>query len=226
MSQQITMVIAGATGLVGEASLMAALNSSSIGHVYSLSRRDIEIEHPKLSQWLNPTLNPPSKSEIPRCPTVGLISLGTTLKKAGSKHKLYEIDVELVINVAKSMQSLGVQHIIVVSCIGASVKAFSHYLRCKGEMERELEQLDVMQITFLQPGPLAGPRKEKRTDEKWLQRLMKFINPLMVGPLSNYKPIESIDVAQVIIYLATKKGQVKSKQLSRLTTTQMLSLIH
>lgn len=226
MTQQISMVIAGSTGLVGQATLNAALTSDNIQHVYSLSRRVIEeIEQPKLTQWIDPELTPPAVNSISPLPVVGVIALGSTLKKAGSKDNLYAIDVELVTKVAKSMQLLGIQHIIVVSCIGASTKAISHYLRCKGEMEEKLQQFDIRQVTFLQPGPLAGPRKEKRRDERLLQYIMKLINPLLLGALANYKPIESIDIARTIIHLTTKQNVGDIKKTSRFNTPQMLSLL-
>lgn len=225
MSQRLSIVIAGATGLVGQSTLNTALDNESISRVYSLSRRPIGIEHQKLTQWLSPELNPPAINSLSDCPLVGVIALGTTLKKAGSKKKLHAVDVELVIKVAKNMQSLGVQHIIVVSCLGASTKARSHYLRCKGEMEMAMQQLDMVKLTYMQPGPLSGPREEQRIDEKLLQCVMKIINPFMVGALANYKPIESIDVAHAIIHLATEQHVVKDKQVKRINTSQMLALI-
>lgn len=225
MSQYLSMIIAGSTGLVGQSVLDIALEVESISHIYSLSRDPLEIEHQKLTQWLDPELNPPDFDTLLQSPNIGVIALGTTLKKAGTKDKLHAIDVELVIKVAKKMQSLGVQHIIIVSCLGASTKAASHYLRCKGEMEMAVQQLNFVKTTFVQPGPLAGPRKEQRKNEKLLLCLMKIIDPLLIGTLANYKSIESINVARAIIHLATEKYDVKNKQVTRLNSSQMLSLI-
>ncbi|WP_369434398.1 hypothetical protein [Psychromonas sp. MME1] len=141
-----------------------------------------------------------------------MIALGTTIKKAGSKKQLHAIDVELVIKVAKDMLTLGVEHIIVISCLGASPKGVSHYLRCKGEMEMRLQQLTFKTITFLQPGPLAGPRDDPRMDERVLQCVMQVISPCMLGSLQNYKPIDATDVAKVIIHLATEQLDLKKNR--------------
>lgn len=225
MSQHLSIVIAGTTGLVGKSTLDIALDSASISHIYSLSRHAIKIDHEKLTQWLDPELNPPSIDTLSALPTVGVIALGSTIKKAGSKARLHAIDVELVVNVAKNMHALGVQHIIAVSCIGASTSAGSHYLRCKGEMEVALQQIDFKQVSFMQPGPLSGVREEPRTDEKLLQSVMKVIGPLMIGPLVNYKPIESSDVAAAIVQLATEQLDVKEKKIQRITSSQMMKLV-
>jgi len=224
MQENLSIIIAGASGLVGQATLLEALKSDSIRCVYSVSRSEIEIQHPKLTQWIDPELTPPALiTSLPQ-PTVGIIALGTTIKKAGSKDKLYAIDVTLVIKVAKQMQQLGVEHIIAVSCLGASTKAASHYLRCKGEMEQAIQQLNFLNTTFMQPGPLAGQRKETRKDEKILQGVMRIINPLMVGFLANYKPIKASEVAQAIMNLATKENSVMEKKTTRVNSAQMLTL--
>ena len=225
MSQHLSMIIAGATGLVGEATLKAALESEKISSIYSLSRRPLEIKHQKLTQWLDPELTPPVIESISAHPRIGVITLGTTLKTAGSKEKLHAIDVDLVVKVTKDMQTLGVQHLIVVSSIGASMKARSHYLKCKGEMEFALQRLEFMKITFMQPGPLAGPRKEIRKGEKWLQRLLKVVNPLMMGDFEKYKLIESNTVANAIIRLATEDHAMDNREVNRMLTPQMCSLL-
>ncbi|GLS91251.1 nucleoside-diphosphate sugar epimerase [Psychromonas marina] len=222
MQQKLSMIIAGASGLVGQATLIDALKSEAIDCIYCLSRTQIEIVHPKLTQWIDPELTPPTLSTALTQPTIGVIALGTTIKKAGSKKSLYAIDVTLVVKVAKQMQQLGVQRIIIVSCLGASTKALSHYLRCKGEMEQAIQHLGFMSTTFVQPGPLAGQRKETRKDEKALQSVMRFISPLMVGALANYKPIKACDVAKAIIHIAT---QDSTPMIARINSTQMQTLI-
>lgn len=79
------------------------------------------------------------------------------------------------------MREVGVKHIYVVSCIGASSSAFSHYLKCKGEMEDSVSLLGFSSVTFMQPGPLSGDRSETRKDEVLLQGIMSAINPIMKG---------------------------------------------
>lgn len=193
------LLIAGATGLVGKAVLKAALADPNTDHVYALLRRPLDIEEAKYTPWISDDLTPPELSANDIAPTVGVIALGTTIKKAGSKANLRRIDVDLVVNTATHMQTLGVKHLIIVSCLGANSKAMSHYLRCKGEMEQAVEALGVERVTFLHPGPLAGDREEHRQDEKWLQATMKWVKPLMVGRLKNYLPIEADTVAKAVM---------------------------
>ena len=224
MTNRLSIVIAGATGLIGKSTVELALDNESVDHIYSLSRSPITIEHSKLTQWLSPDLSIPSEGDVPSSPIIGVITLGTTLKKAGSKEKLRAIDVDLVVNVAKGMHKLGVKQIIVVSCLGASVNSRSHYLRCKGEMEAELQQLKFEQVTFMHPGSLVGSREEIRKDEKVLQCVLNILSPLMVGVLADFKPVKAHDVANAIIQLAVEENSTINKRVEHIRTPQILNL--
>jgi uncharacterized protein YbjT (DUF2867 family) len=224
MTNRLSIVIAGATGLIGKSAVEIALDNESVEHIYSLSRRPITIEHSKLTQWLSPDLSIPSEGDVPSSPIIGVITLGTTLKKAGSKEKLKAIDVDLVVNVAKDMHKFGAKHIIVVSCLGASVNSRSHYLRCKGEMEAELQQLEFEKVTFMHPGTLVGSREETRKDEKVLQCVLNMVSPLMIGVLADFKPVKAHDVADAIIQLATQQNNSINKGIEHIRTPQILNL--
>lgn len=216
------IIIAGASGLVGKETLAALLKSDEINRVYALSRHRLAVEGSKLTQVIDEALSVSPDITMDQPPEIGIIALGSTIKKAGTKEKLREIDVNLVTATAEKMQQLGVGHIIVVSCLGADINARSHYLRCKGEMEVKVESLGFEQTTFLHPGPLAGDRDEKRTDEKFLQGLLKIVKPLMIGNLSKYVPIESSVIAQSILTISMMP---RSNQVERLNSIAMNQLI-
>ena len=217
-----SIIIAGASGLVGKETLAALLKSDEVNRVYALSRHRLAVEGSKLTQVIDETLSVSPDITMDQPPEIGIIALGSTIKKAGTKEKLREIDVNLVTATAEKMQQLGVGHIIVVSCLGADINARSHYLRCKGEMEAKVESLGFEQTTFLHPGPLAGDRDEKRTDEKFLQGLLKIVKPLMIGNLSKYVPIESSVIAQSILKISMMPH---SNQVERLNSVAMNQLI-
>ncbi|WP_028021677.1 NAD(P)H-binding protein [Enterovibrio calviensis] len=195
----LSIVLAGATGLIGHSILQQALKDLSIDKVSVLTRKNLDIEHEKLTQWVSIDLSLIESDQQLPPPAIGIIALGTTLKKAGTKEKLHDIDVVLVVNTARRMKDLGVQHIVVVSCYGASTNAKSHYLRCKGEMEDKVEALKFARTTFLQPGPLTGTRDESRQDEAILQFVLRGLTPLMKGRFSNYIPIHANTVAQAAL---------------------------
>lgn len=222
MSDSISIIIAGSTGLIGHHLLNFALKSEDVECVYSLSRRPIDEASTKLTQLVTPDLSIDKMALADNTPSTGFITLGTTIKKAGSKAALKAVDVSLVVEVAQSMHEVGVEHIYIVSCIGASSSALSHYLKCKGEMEDIITQVGFKSVTFMQPGPLAGERAEARKDEVLLQGIMSVLNPLMKGFLLNYKPIEGETVAQSMLGLAVENQDLMG--IYRYTSKDMFSL--
>lgn len=217
-----SLVIVGASGLIGQAVLKAAISHQKIKRIYTLTRSPLGYSDPKLTSFVSEemTLSQEALSDTP--PPVGIIALGTTIKKAGSKEALRAVDVDLVVTTAQHLHAAGVRHLLVVSCLGANSASRSHYLCCKGDMEDAVAGLGFESLTFLQPGPLSGPRIEPRIDEKILQAVLAIIKPVVKGKLINYMPIESMDMATAMLSLAL---QPKHHAVQRVTSSQMMALI-
>ncbi|KIP65790.1 nucleoside-diphosphate sugar epimerase [Vibrio harveyi] len=197
------VIIAGATGLVDKAVINKLVSQPSIDSLYSLSRKSLtDVADPdnKIISILDAELAIHDWDEQQPTPNVGFICLGTTLKQAGSKDALRRIDVELVCKVAQQMKMIGVKRLAVVSSLGAKASSSSHYLACKGHMEKNIEKMGFDEVVFARPGPLVGQRENPRTDEKLIQTLFKVIRPLMLGNLANFVPIHAQDVAKAMIY--------------------------
>ncbi|WP_194435086.1 NAD(P)H-binding protein [Vibrio fluminensis] len=200
MSKQQIVMIAGATGLVGNELMKLLLEERAIDHIYALTRSPLPFTHSKLATIQDPQLRIVNWDDSQLAPNKGYICLGTTRKQAGSKQALEDVDYHLVCEIAKTMKLLGVQHLCVVSSIGAHPRSPSHYLRCKGKMEQAIERMGFVSVTFVRPGPLAGLRDKPRTDEAVVQSLLKFIRPLMIGSLARYIPISAEAVAKTMLY--------------------------
>ncbi|MFZ3502313.1 NAD-dependent epimerase/dehydratase family protein [Vibrio harveyi] len=219
------VIIAGGTGLVGKEVMAKLVSQPSIETLYSLSRRTItgiEDTNNKIFPLLDAALTIHDWDDQQPIPRVGFICLGTTLKQAGSKDALRKIDVELVCKVAQQMKMIGVKRIAVVSSLGAKASSSSHYLACKGHMEKNIERMGFEEVVFARPGPLVGQRENPRTDEKVVQTLSKVIRPLMLGKLANFIPVHAQDVAKAMIYQVFSYQEEKVIYLHR---KDMLDLI-
>tara|TARA_R110001583_G_scaffold22238_4_gene83588 strand:- start:1005 stop:1745 length:741 start_codon:yes stop_codon:yes gene_type:complete len=236
MKQPQSVIIAGSTGLIGSFLVDLTLKNEQISSVISVSRHALKKSfnsniNSQLTEIVDPHLHISAHLVESIKPNIGFIALGSTKEKAGNKHALRDIDVLLVVQVAKAMKDIGVKAIYIVSSIGASTSALSHYLRCKGEMEAEVEKIGFERIVFMQPGPLSGQREEPRSDEQLLQRVMKLIAPIMKGKLLNYKPIEAQLVAKSMIHLALQNDiseilnpdDVSSKKVTHQKVTRVSS---
>jgi hypothetical protein len=79
-SSRRTVLLAGATGLVGCEILAGVLADSGVREVHTLARRELSMRHPKLAQ------HKVDFGALPSLPTVDevYLALGTTIKVAGS----------------------------------------------------------------------------------------------------------------------------------------------
>jgi len=194
-------LIAGATGLVGNTILQQLLTDDQYDKIVVITRKPIEISHPKLvQQQINfdsiESLKLNFKIDDVFC------ALGTTIKTAGSQDAFYKVDYTYVVNLGKWCAANGVKRFLIVSAMGASAKSSIFYNRVKGEMEMAVSQLNIPQIQVFRPSLLMGNRKEKRGGEKIAQVIMGGLGFLFIGPLLKYKGIHADVVAKVMIQSA------------------------
>ncbi len=217
-----SLIIAGASGLVGSCCLNLAIKQSNIGNIYALVRKPLSVDSNNVTPIIDANLDIKHWDETLSSPTLGIIALGTTLKQAGSKQGLENVDYHLVCHVAQQMKTLGVERLAVVSSIGAHPRSKSHYLRCKGRMEETIRQLGFSHVTFVRPGPLVGQRANVRADEIWLQRVMKVGRYVMFGQLKNFIPILAEDVAHSMLYCLFDNN---TKHVRTLNSVEMKALV-
>ncbi len=177
-----TILIAGATGLIGNTTLHFALESPSISRVIALVREPLAMRHPKLETWVDKDLLAALKQE----PVDAVICcLGTTIKKVGGdKQKFIHVDKDLVLGIARWAKELHVPVFSVVSAIGADASSRVFYNRVKGEMEQELKTIGFPTLHIFQPSVLSGPRPETRLGESIGIAGAKLLAPLIPA---NYK---------------------------------------
>jgi uncharacterized protein YbjT (DUF2867 family) len=203
-----TALLAGATGLVGSALLSLLLASKHYRGVHVLLRRaapGIKVS-PKLK------VHHVDFAMLPAAfPTVDdvFITLGTTIKVAGSEAAFREVDFAFVVNTARAARAAGATRLAVVSAVGADAKSRVFYNRVKGEMEAAIAQLGYTSVVIAQPSLLLGDRaalrQPVRSLEVWAVRLL--------GPMSwmlpkGVRPIRARAVASALLtaMLTAKPG--------------------
>jgi uncharacterized protein YbjT (DUF2867 family) len=191
-----TILLIGATGLVGEAVLRHAPYPISY-----VARRPAEAG--KLHHHM---IAPPD--EWPNLiaqlrPQIVLSALGTTMKIAGSKAAFRAVDHDLVLAAAWAAKAGGARHMISVSSVGAKSSSRNFYLRTKGEVEDQLCAMGFDRVDLLRPGLLMGERAgPERAGEGLAAKLAPLTDPLMVGPLAAYRSISGDRVARAMLKLA------------------------
>lgn len=192
-----SVLLAGATGLVGASLLDALLADARFQRVLAPTRRPLPA-HPKLQGQALASAEREGAAEFGVVDGY-LCALGTTLKAAGSRAAFRAVDVDLVLQLAKRARAAGARTAVVVSSVGADARSASFYLRCKAEMEAGLAALGFERTHLLQPSLLLGARDQRRPGEGLAQRLAPLYTPLMAGPLSRYRPVSAAAVAQRMV---------------------------
>ena len=191
-----TVILAGATGLVGQEILKGLLADPSVTAVHSLGRRTPGTQHPKLvAHVVDFAALPP----LPPADEVYL-ALGTTIKVAGSQAAFRALDYDANLNVAQAALAAGVKKVGLVSAMGADSGSKIFYNRIKGELEDALTQMPFEGLVIARPSLLIGDREvlgqSKRSGEvigEAMARVLGFLIP------ANLKPIPASAVAQALL---------------------------
>ncbi len=191
-----TALVIGATGLVGSQLVELLLRSERYTAVRVLGRSPLKIKHPKL-QDIRFDFDQPDATQV-----VGddvFCCLGTTMKQAGSKEKFYKVDHDYPLELARMALENGASQYLIVTAMGADASSTFYYNRVKGELQRDLQKLDYAALQIFQPALLLGDRSEKRLGEQIGEVAMRILGPVMLGPLSKYRAIESVKVARAML---------------------------
>lgn len=171
------LLLAGATGLVGQATLALALASPRVVAVVAPTRRALPA-HPKL---LNPVVDfdaLPGDADWWRVDAVAC-ALGTTIRDAGSQAAFHRVDHDYPLAVARLAHAHGVRSFALVSALGADPASRVFYSRTKGDVEQALADIGFDSLTLLRPGLLGGDRAQHRAGERWAQRILGALGPVV-----------------------------------------------
>ena len=118
-----------------------------------------------------------------------------------TKRAFKEVDLELVLEIARKAKDIGVHNIAVISAVGSRLNSLNYYLNIKAEMEQKILDLKFKKTFFAKPGHLLGSRDDSRIDN-WV-RVIEFLGTIyglfLVGPLRKYKNIEAKQVAKELL---------------------------
>jgi uncharacterized protein YbjT (DUF2867 family) len=169
-----SLLLVGATGLVGQTVLAQALSSPRVARVVALTRRPLTA-HPKLE---NPLVDFDALPvEAPWWTVDGVIcALGTTIRKAGSQPAFRLVDHDYPLAVATLARRHGAASFALVSSLGANATSRTFYLRTKGETERDLAALNFPSVTVLRPSFIGGNRAERRPAEAFALRFFSAVS--------------------------------------------------
>jgi uncharacterized protein YbjT (DUF2867 family) len=196
-----TAVIAGATGAIGKVLLERLLESNSYSRIVALTRRPLNEKNPKLENVITSFGDESISDVIGKADDV-FVTLGTTMKKAGSKSAFATVDYGHVVFLSDMAKRTGASRFLVVSSVGANAGSSNFYLSTKGRMEQSIMASGIPGIYIFRPSLLVARREESRPGEDMAILISKITDFLMVGPLRRYKSIAAEKVAMAMLNAA------------------------
>jgi uncharacterized protein YbjT (DUF2867 family) len=204
-----SVLLLGATGLVGREVLSLLLNDAGVGRVVVIARRPAGASHPKLEEHVFDLGEMDAHADLFAVDQI-ICALGTTIKVAGSQERFRVVDHDYPLNAARIGKAKGVRHYLLVSSMGANAGSRVFYSRVKGEVERDLIALGYRSTTIARPSLLLGDRSEHRAGERIAAHFAWLMPP-------KYKPIQARDVARALVRLAAEDREgvrvVESREL-------------
>jgi len=195
-----TAVIAGGTGLIGGQLLNLLLNSERYDRVIAFTRQPL----PAHSKLVTVELGQDKKLTIDSTWSVDDVfcCLGTTMAKARTKEKFYEVDFTYPLLLAQNTIGRNAKQYLLVSALGADRNSKIYYNHVKGEIEEAISAVGFNTVHIFRPSLLLGPRAEQRSAEdaaKFFYKIFGFLIP------AKFKAIESEKVARAMLQFASRE---------------------
>jgi uncharacterized protein YbjT (DUF2867 family) len=195
-----SVLLVGATGLVGRECLHLLLATPVFTQVATLSRRTLPsdvIDGPSAAVVEQRVVDFEQLAADPALVRADQIicALGTTIEIAGTRERFRHVDFDYPLTIARLGLEQGAHHFLLVSALGANPRSMIFYNRVKGDLEEALRAMPWRSLTIVRPTLLMGERARPRRGEEMGKRLSWLVP-------ARYKPISADMVATALVRAA------------------------
>ncbi len=205
MAKELSLLLVGATGAVGQAVLRQALAEKRITRIVAPTRRPLEAGFAGNARLLNPVIDFARLPEEAAWWKVDAVvcTLGTTIKVAGSQAAFAAVDRDLPIAFARLAREAGATRYALNSSLGASARG-SFYLRTKAEAEQGIIDLGFASTTIVRPSLIDTERNEARPGEQVGLLFARALRPLIPR---RYRAVSPEAIAAALLRGVLEGGQ-------------------
>lgn len=199
MSQEstgLTVMLVGATGLVGSRCLQRLIDAPGIERVRILVRQVPSRPLPDKVEVCVADFNRLEMHAEWFDVDAVICALGTTIGQAGSQAAFRQVDFDYPLQVAQLAKASGARQFALVSALGADARANVFYNRVKGELEDALQAMGFESLAVARPSLLQGNRREFRLGERLALTLARWLLPVI--PLQ-WRPVLADQVAAALV---------------------------
>lgn len=173
-------IVIGATGAVGSSLVRELLASSRFERVITLSRRALDLAHPKLESRVIDLahLERETTQAAAGC-EAAFNTMGVGQPSRTPKDEVRRVDVEYAGAFARGARAAGMHHISLLSSVGANEDSSSFYIRIKGEAEAATRAAGIARTSLFRPSLLVTKEIRYGLQDKLTQTFMPMITPLL-----------------------------------------------
>ncbi len=207
-SNQQSILMLGASGTVGTATLHALLKGHNIQKLTLLGRSPIpNLEANFVQQYKINVSDPESYQHYLSDHNTAICTLGVGQPSKVSKEDFVKIDKLAVLDFAKACKMEGVKHFELLSSVGINSRSSSFYLRTKGELVDELKALDFDRLSIFKPSMILTPTNRYGLSQAVVLKVWPLFKPLLMGSLRKYRGVPIHVLGQAIAKNVFAEGE-------------------
>lgn len=172
------VIITGTTWMVWEGVLLECLSNSKITKVLSVTRKSLNIKHPKLEEYivtnfLNLKENDSKLKDYDACFFCAWVSSAWLSEKT---YSLLTYDTTLAFWKALNPKSKMIFTYVSWAWTDSSEKKWAMWAKVKWKTENDLMKLWFKKVYWFRPGLMKISQNQK--NPKWIQKFMSFLYPV------------------------------------------------
>lgn len=189
-SNQLSIVMLGASGAVGTETLNTLLQLKNIQQLTLLGRNHISNINVDFVQQHKINISDTSSyQKYLHGHSTAICTLGVGEPSKMSKEEFVKIDKIAVLNFAIECKKVGIKHFELLASVGINPKSTSFYLRTKGELVEGLKALDFDRLSIFQPSMILTPTNRYGIAQAITLKIWPLVKPLFMGSLRKYRGI-------------------------------------
>ena len=198
-SNQLSIVMLGASGAVGTETLNTILQLKNIKQLTLLGRKTISNTDVNFMQQHKISISDASSyQEYLEGHTTAICTLGVGQPSKISKEEFVKIDKIAVLDFARECKKAGIKHFELLASVGINLKSNNFYLRTKGELVEALKALNFERLSIFQPSMILTPTNRYGIAQAITLKVWPLLKPLLMGSLRKYRGISVNDLGQAM----------------------------
>lgn len=189
-SNQLSIVMLGASGAVGTEALNTLLQHKNIQQLTLLGRKPISnINVDFVEQHKINISDTRSYQKYLQGHSAAICTLGVGEPSEMSKEDFVKIDKIAVLDFAIECKKAGIKHFELLASVDISPTSKSFFLRTKGELVEALKELNFERLSIFQPSMILTPTNRYGIAQAITLKVWPLLKPLFMGGLRKYRGV-------------------------------------